>query len=34
MKRFSVRNGSGFARFGVHYRQVYTGSSVRGGIRL
>lgn len=34
MTRFSVRNGSTFARYGVHSHQVYTGSMFRGGVRL
>ena len=34
MKRYAVRNGSSFARYGVHTHTVYSGSMFRGGIRL
>lgn len=34
MKRFSVRNGNSFQRYGVHGHMVYTSSMFRGGIRL
>lgn len=34
MKRYAVKNGSSFARYGVKTHYVETGSMFRGGIRL